>query len=605
MRVLFLFVFLSAFSLFGQLNDEKLAAQYFSDKEYQKAADLYEDLAKKQPESVYFYENLLQCYIQMNDFKSAEKMVDKRIKKYDEQFFYKVDKAFLFNLQNKNSDRDKVFQQLLDYNFKFIDEVNQLANGLIKRRFYDQAVAVYLKAKQSFKGQETFAYELSELYFQTKKINEGTNELLELMIENDIYIDEVKNRLVIAYQLDPNHYKNLSLNLLSKLQKTPNNYALNDLLIWSFTQQKDWDGAILQTKAVDKRLKEDGRKLIELSYILLQNEAFEEAVKCYEYVRSLGSEKRYYFQAQQGLLNCGMLNVRRSNGASMEVMKSLENEYLNLINSNGVNWQSAHQMKELAELYVYYMHETDKGIELLNKILKIPGIGSQLQANAKLDLGDAMLIKGESWEADLLYKQVEKSYTNDPLGQEARFRYARLCYFRGDFEWAQTQLDVLKGATTQLISNNAMRLWLIIQDNTGLDSNEDALKIYAEADLLIFQNKFDQALVKLNDLNEQFPGHTLNDEILFSKAIIAEKKGQYTEAENYYLAIVKDYSYDILADNALFNLAQLYEFKLNDKEKAKKMFEIIVLDYTGSLFVAEARKRYRNLRGDSETKIEP
>jgi tetratricopeptide (TPR) repeat protein len=605
MRLVFLFVFLSAFSLFAQLNDEKLAAQYFSDKEYQKAADLYEDLAKKQPESVYFYENLLQCYIQMNDFKSAEKMIDKRIKKFNDQFFYKVDKAFLFQIQNKTSDRDNVIDQLLNYNFKYIDEVNQLANGFIKRRFYDQAIAVYIKAKQNFKDQETFAYELSELYFQTQKINEGTNELLDLLIENDLYLEEVKNRLVLAYQLDINNYKILSMNLLGKLQKQPNSYALNDLLVWSFTQQKDWEGAVLQTKAVDKRLKEDGRKMIELSYVLLQNDAFEEAVKCYDYVKSLGSDKRYYFQAQQGILNCGMLNIRRSNGASIEIMKSLENEYLNLINTNGVNWQSANQMKELAELYIYYMHETDKGIDLLNKILKVPGIGSQLQATSKLDLGDAMLIKGESWEADLLYKQVEKSYTNDPLGQEARFRYARLCYFRGDFEWAQTQLDVLKGATTQLISNNAMRLWLIIQDNTGLDSNEDALKLYAEADLLIFQNKFDEALLKLGEINEQFPGHTLNDEILFSKAVIAEKRGIYKEAENYYLAIVKDYSYDILADNALFNLAQLYEYKLNDKEKAQKMYEIIVLDFTGSLYVSEARKHFRNLRGDSETKIEP
>jgi tetratricopeptide (TPR) repeat protein len=446
---------------------------------------------------------------------------------------------------------------------------------------------------------------LSELYFQTQKINEGTNELLDLLIDNDLYLDEVKNRLILAYQLDINNYKFLSLNLLGKLQKQPNSYALNDLLIWSFTQQKDWEGAILQTKAVDKRLKEDGRKMIELSYILLQNDAFEEAVKCYDYVKSLGSEKRYYYQAQQGILNCGLLNVRRSNGASMEMLKSLENEYLSLINTNGVNWQSANQMKELAELYIYYMHETDKGIDLLNQILKVPGIGSQLQATSKLDLGDAMLIKGESWEADLLYKQVEKSYTNDPLGQEARFRYARLCYFRGDFEWAQTQLDVLKGATTQLISNNAMRLWLIIQDNTGLDSNEEALKLYADADLLIFQNKFEEALIRLRQINEEFPGHTLNDEILFSKAIIAEKKGLYTEAENHYLAIIKDYGYDILADNALFNLAQLYEYKLNDKEKAKKMYEIIVLDFTGSLYISEARKHFRNLRGDSDSKIEP
>ena len=189
-------------------------------------------------------------------------------------------------------------------------------------------------------------------------------------------------------------------------------------------------------------------------------------------------------------------------------------------------------------------------------------------------------------------------FTNDALGQEARYRYARLCYFRGDFEWAQTQLDVLKGATTQLISNNAMRLWLIIQDNLGLDSTDEALKLYAAAELLIFQNKSDEALKKLEEIPVLFPGHTLTDEIYFAKALIYEQKSDYMMAEQLYLRLTKDFSFDILADNALINLARLYEYKLNDTAKARKIYEMIVLNYTGSLFVGEARKRFRILRGD-------
>lgn len=598
MRFFLCLLFLSVYNLYSQNDDEKLAAQYMSDKDYIKAADIYEDLSKKKPESVYYYENLLQCYILLSDYKSAEKLVDKRIKKFENQYNFKVDKAYLYQLQGFSSKRDEVLKQLLEINFQYIDEVNQLANGLIKRKFIDQAIALYANAEQSFKSEGDFAYELSVLYFQTGKIQEGTEQLLILAAANDALYNEVKNRIIVAYADKNEHYKLLSNLLLQKLQKQPDNYAYNEFLIWSFTQQKDWTGALIQAKAVDKRLKEEGRKVLELAYVFINNEAYDPAISAYEYVKSLGTDKRYYYQAQQGLLNCGMASVRMSNGANSETLKTLEAEYISFIYLNGINWQTAEQIKELAELYIYYLHQPEKGIAQLNKVMETPGVNPTLLAQSKLDLGDAQLIVGESWEADLLYKQVEKSFNNDPLGQEAKFRYARLCYFRGDFEWSQTQLDILKGATTQLISNNAMRLWLIIQDNLGLDSTDEALKMYADADLLIFQNKYNEALIKLNEIPVKFPGHSLSDEILFAKATIAEKRNLFDEAEKLYLEIIKNYSFDILADNAVFQLAQLYEFKLKDMEKAKKMYETIILNYTGSLYITEARKRFRNLRGD-------
>jgi tetratricopeptide (TPR) repeat protein len=597
MRLVLVILFFSAFSTFAQSTDERLAAQYFFDKDYTKAADLYEDLARKQPESVYFYENLLQCYVLLKDFKSAEKLLDKRIKKYQFQYAYQVDKAYLYNLQGELTKRDDIFNQLIKMKFATTDEVDLLANGFLKRRFFDQAISTYINARSNLNDQSLFAYSLSELYFQSGKLSEATEELVNIAGNNDYMMDEIKNRLIVAYQKN-DQYKLLTNILLLKLQKTPDNIAYNDMLIWSFTQQRDWNGALIQAKAIDKRLKEEGKRVLELTNVLITNEVYDVAVKGFEYIKLLGQDKFYYFQAQQGILSCGMLRVRLENGGTPEQLKALEFEFLNYLNVNGYNWQTAEQMKDLAELYIYHLHQSDKGIEQLNKAISMPGINSRLLAQCKLNLGDAMLIAGDPWEADLLYKQVEKSFTNDAIGQEARFRYARLCYFRGDFEWAQTQLDVLKGATTQLISNNAMRLWLIIQDNLGLDSTDEALKLYASADLLIFQNKPDQALKILDQIPEQFPGHTLTDEILFSKALIYEQKSDYLMAEQLYLRISKDFSFDILADNALINLAKLYEYKLNDTAKAKRIYELIVLNYTGSLYISEARKRFRILRGD-------
>jgi tetratricopeptide (TPR) repeat protein len=594
--LIFLFCFNSFFA-FAQNTDEKLAAQYFAEKKYQEAADLYENLASKQSESVYYYDNLLQCYILLNDFKSAEKLVDKRIRKFNEIYAYKVDKAYLFQLQNLNDKKDDAFKSLLKTKISSPEQAELLANAFLKRRFYNQAIEVYLEARKSLKEDLLFAYSLSDLYFYNSNVEQATLELVKMAGYSEYVIEDVKNKFVISYN-NTNQYKILSNTLLVQLQKNPDNYAYNELLVWSFTQQKDWNGALIQSKAVDKRLKEEGRKLLELAPLLILNEEYEYAIKCFEYVKSLGIDKRYFYQAQQGILNCGIMQVRLRNGASPERLIAMEKEYLGFISANGVNWQTAEQIKELSELYIYYMQAAPKAIIQLNKVMGIPGVNPKLLAECKLALGDAQLIVGETWEADLLYKQVEKAFMNDALGQEAKYRYARLCYYRAEFSWSQTQLDVLKEATTQLISNNAMRLWLIIQDNLGLDSTEEALGLYAKADLFIFQNKLDEAIVVLNQIPLLFPEHTLVDEILFAQALISEKQSKYADAEVLYLKLIRDFSTDILADNALINLAKLYEFKLNDTAKAKKIYEILVLNYTGSLFANEARKRYRFLRGD-------
>jgi tetratricopeptide (TPR) repeat protein len=227
----------------------------------------------------------------------------------------------------------------------------------------------------------------------------------------------------------------------------------------------------------------------------------------------------------------------------------------------------------------------------------------KLQAECKLMLGDILLITNEEWDAILLYSQVEKSFKENPIGHQAKYNRAKVSYYQGQFDWAQAQLDVLKASTTKLISNNAMKLSLFITDNLGLDTSAMAMNMFAKADLLGFQNKLDESMNLLDSMLSIFPGHTLTDDIIFKKADIHIKRKEYTKAAALYEKVATDFSYDILADDALFSWADLLENKLNDKEKAMEIFEKIVLDYSDSIFTTEARKRFRNLRGDENIEL--
>jgi TolA-binding protein len=207
-------------------------------------------------------------------------------------------------------------------------------------------------------------------------------------------------------------------------------------------------------------------------------------------------------------------------------------------------------------------------------------------------------MQGDVWESTLLYSQVDKAFKEDPLGHEARFRNARLSYFSGDFQWAQAQFEVLKASTSKLIANDALDLSVFIMDNLGLDTTAIALQLYADAELLVFQNRFQDAFGKMDSLLLAFPKHALEDDVLYLRGKIFTKQRQYEKAAAAFEEVVEKYPEDIRADNALFELAGLYEKPLNDVEKAKTLYEKLFVEFSGSTFAVEARKRYRILRGD-------
>ena len=226
---------------------------------------------------------------------------------------------------------------------------------------------------------------------------------------------------------------------------------------------------------------------------------------------------------------------------------------------------------------------------------------NKLKSQTKLSLGDFYLITGEVWESTLLYSQVDKDEKDSPLGEEARYRNARLSYYKGDFDWAQTQLEVLKSATSELISNDAIKLSVLIIDKLGLDTVATPMQMFARAELLMFQNKDSDAVGTFDSIMKLFPGHALIDDIEFEKAQMYVKHKEFEKAIPLLEDILKNFKTGLKADDATFLLAEINEQQLHNKEKAMELYKSIITDYSSSLLVVDARKRYRLLRGDKIT----
>ncbi|HTL82603.1 MAG TPA: hypothetical protein VL651_12910, partial [Bacteroidia bacterium] len=361
---------------------------------------------------------------------------------------------------------------------------------------------------------------------------------------------------------------------------------------------KDFSSALIHDKALDKRLKTNGDDIIKLAALARSNGDYKAAADAYDYVISLGKDAPNYRTAKIEKIHAKYDQITLSGQYTQADILGLQAEMNSTLDELGRDVRTIELMRTLAHLDAFYLFDTKKADTLLEAALALPGISPMQTAQCKLELGDVLVLDGQVWEASLRYSQVEKAFKFEDIGEEAKYRNSKIAFYVGDFKWAQVQLNVLKTATSKTIANDAMYMSILITENLALDSNPDPLLKFARADLMIFQNRFDIATLELDSIDKLYPAHSLEDDVLFRRYQIAMKQQKWTEAAGYLQGIITGYGTDILGDDATYLLAQLYETKLNDKEKAKQYYSDVFTNYPSSTFATDARKKFRELRGD-------
>lgn len=582
--------------------EERLAGQYYQLEQWDLAADMYERLYNISPVTFY-YSQLLNCYINLKDEKLAEKLVNKHVKRNPRQLNFQVDLAYVYETLGDEKKAQKEYEKVLkELNHQDDRQVTELANAYLLRNKNELAEAAYLSARDKTPRAYGFEMELAAIYNRTGQTSKAFDEYFRLLNGNGInYLPNIQNQLQDIIVLDQSGEKTelLREKLIKSVQKNPDNLVFSDLLIWMFIQKKDFDSAISQSKALDKRFKENGGRVLQVARICMDNDAFEQGKEGYDYLIAQGSQSKVSYIAKQELAIAMYDRLLKNPDYTNEQLTNLETILQQALSQSQEAFSAVALAIRLAHLKAFYKNEAEEALKLLEPFsLPSSGLATHSQNEAKLEIADIQLLMGDVWEASLTYSQVEKAMKPDTLSQEAKFRNARLAYFKGDFEWAKAQLDVLKAATSKFIANDAMELSLLIGDNLVFDTTGAGLSMFARADLWMYQNKTDLAVATLDSLSAEFPETTLGDDILFRKAGIALKQKRYEEAAQLYQQLVSQFNEDILADNALFQLAKLYENQLNRKEEAMEYYKSLLTEFPGSLYVAEARRRFRALRGD-------
>ena len=385
---------------------------------------------------------------------------------------------------------------------------------------------------------------------------------------------------------------------LAKIQKPSSNLVFTEMLIWLFIESKNFASAFVQVVALDKQFQSFGGKVMEFGKICVENESFEVARKCFNYVISIGPASPYYNESENALLNTRYIEITQYSIYSKDELESTLKEYRSVIDKNANPRKSINIILEYTKIMAFYAGNKTDAIEFLEQFINTVGLSSLQQASVKMLLADIYVLSARIWDASILYMQIDNDFKFDVIGNEAKYKNARVFYFDGEFDYAQSQLNVLKESTSKLIANDAMQLSVAITDNFGLDSNYQAMIWFATAELFIEQNQIDSAFRLFDSIQVNYPFHSLNDELLFKKGQAMEREKKWNQAIAFYEKIAAKYSMDILADDAVFRLAKINELFIKDKEKSLSYYKEILFKYPGSLYSDESRKKVRELRGD-------
>ena len=575
--IILIYLVFSAFVAFPQpklvTSDNQLANEYYQNKEFDKAEVLYNKLFNQTKAKIYF-NYYINCLIEQKKYKIAKKSIKKQIRRHRKELSYIVDLGYLYKKQDLPEKAKKQYEKAINKIAGTNTTIMGLANAFVRRKEYDYAVKTYKTASKYLS--RSYHRELAGVYMMQRKYKEMISEYLDLAAE------KTKNQITVQNNMQ--YYLNHDINdefstlfrteLLTRIQSGSRKSVYSNLLIWYFMQRKEFDKALFQAKALDMRVRGNGRKIMEIAKTALSNSDFETSLSAYKYIINVKGRRNYYYlSAKSGRLKVLYNKVINGDIKTKQEITDLEKEYIKTINSTGNSEEATGSTIDLAHIQAFYLNKPKKAEKLLEKTIELGYLPKKLIAQCKIELGDILVFQNDLDLSALIYGQAEKDNTENKYGDIAKLRKAKLAYYRCDFKWAKAQFDALKTSTSKPVANDALYFSMFIDDNIKDDSLMIALKLFSHADLLIYRKKQDSAQIILDTLISKYQAHQLLDDSYMKKAEIYASKNDYKNEIKYLKKIITECSQDILADVAVFKLAVVYDEKLNNKDEAAEFYK--------------------------------
>ena len=582
-------------SLISFAQSEQLAQNYFDKGEFDKATSLYEEIEKKQPGNFYFTQKLVSCYQNLKQFDKAEKLLLSKKEKFNQPNYF-VELGYNAQLQKDQGKADSYYKKAFEAVQNQPNYAYQIGQAFEQKSLLQQAYTTYEIGQKGNSGLN-FDYQMALLQGQMGNLDVMVVKLLDHAYSNQAATLNVQNQLLFFMQDDAENVfvASLKKELLLRTQKTQDIYW-NQFLSWLYVNQKEYNKAFIQEKSIYKRNPESFDDIIQLAQICVNEKDNETAQAIFQFILQNTTDEATVLEAQCFLLKNEIANSKPEN------YTLIQSKFDALLNQYGNSSFSVDLQILAAHFKAFYQNDFQKAKGLLEKMMEM-NLNIRQKAKIKMELADIFVYNEKFNQAIIYYAQIQNDLPNDEFSHEASMRMAKTSFFKKDFDWAKKQASELKQASTQLIANDAVELFLLISDNEAEDSLKVALQDFSKADLLEYQNKPAEALEAFLQILVKHKGQSIESGTLYKVGRNYEKLGNFAKAISYYQTILDFHKDGIYIDEALFYSAEIYNKQLNDPEKAKSFYEKVVLEHPDSIYFTEARKQYRLLRGDKQQGI--
>ncbi|MBA4275180.1 tetratricopeptide repeat protein [Flavobacterium sp.] len=589
MKKLFLHITLF-FSLVCFSQNEQLAQYYYEKGDFEKAKISFEELLKATPQNYQYFIRIVDCYQQLQQFDVAEKAIQTRLNIY-KQGNLLVELGYNFHLKKDEASAKKQYEEAIERINKNPNEVYGIANSFERKVLLEYALKSYQTATES-QPNYNFNYQIALLYGQLGNTEMMISTFLDEAYANPQNSIQIQNQLArfMVEEGDENFNETLRKALITRAQKNQDVFW-NEYLSWYYVQQKEFGKAFIQEKAVYKRNPESLSSIVNLGQLAIEEDDQEAAKEILGFVLENTKDLELLIQANSYLLE---MKIGKAPEKDFAIIDS---ELKRLLTEYGITPISLSLQLIQAHFATFNLKKPEEGKAIVKKALALE-LNVYEEAQAKMELADIFLFEEKFNQALIYYSQIEEDLKNDAVAHEASLKAAKTSYFQGDFLWASKQFKELKSASTQLIANDALEYFLLISDNTVADSTQTALKQFAKGDYLLYQNRDKEAIAQFQAILKSFKGQEIEAVTLLRLGKIYEKQGEYNLALSQYQNIITEHSDGIYIDEALFFSAEIENKKLQQPEKAKPLYEKIIFNHQDSIYFVDARKEYRQLRGD-------
>lgn len=589
MKVFLVLVLVFVTSLVSAQNDE-LAKEYFSKGEFDKALVAYEELYKASPSNMMFLSRLVACHQELQQYDKAENLLSQRINQKNNQPSLLVELGYNFQLQGNKVKAEEYYQKAIDATVENVNYSSGVAYAFEQKTLLEKALQVYELASQQ-SDRFNFDFQKARIYGQLGDIEKMIDSYLNYAGSSPTSMIVVQQHFTMFMNEDEvfGFSDALRKALLTRAQKTQD-VMWNEFLSWFFVQQKQYDRAFVQEKAIFRRFPNSFDGLMNLVDLTFEEENYELTKEILNFILENSQDAEIQVFGQTYLME---IRIKTAQPKDYPVIKAALEK---LLEDFGKNVYTVDLQILQARFMGFNLDNPKEAQQILNGILKLP-LNPFQQAEIKMELADMFLYEEKYNQALIYYSQIENDLKNHEVGHQASLKVAKTSYYKGDFPWALKQLSVLKTSFSQLIANDALELYLLINDNQS-DSLYTSLNKFARADFYLYKGKDQLALEQFEKILQEHKGEDIEAVTHLRVGKILERQKDYLKALEHYDAIITRFSDGIYLDEALFFSAEIYNKYLGNPEKAKELYEKVIFNHQDSIYFIEARKQYRILRGD-------